>query len=268
MEPNGCSNFHRTSVIRRELLRLGGVPLLGLSLPRLLNGITRESETTASNPSPPSFGRAKRCILLFMWGGPSQLETWDLKPEAPREVRGEFRPIQTKVPGIQIGEHFPRLASRTDKLCIVRSMTHSDVNHTTSTHYLLTGQPPPRSGDKLDQWPHVGATLSALGRGEGSLPRLVQMRPKVPGDVPRFVEQSQGQFGGWLGAAHDPLTIDHDPNRADYAVPNMELASHLSVEQLHDRRALMNKLDKHIASVGPRLAAKDASDERAFEILT
>lgn len=263
MKPNGCHNFQGTCFDRRELLRLGGIPLLGLTLPQLLGGVATGGETPTA-----SFGKAKRCILLFMWGGPSQLETWDLKPEAPVEVRGEFHPIQTKVPGITIGEHFPQLATRTDKLCIVRSMTHTDVNHTSSTHYLLTGQPPPRTGEKTKQWPHIGATLSALGRGEGSLPRMVQMRPKVPGDVPRFVEQSQGQFAGWLGAAHDPLTIDDDPNLAEYAVPNMELAPHLSVEKLNDRRTLLKQLDRQIGSTSPRLSAKDASDKRAFEILT
>lgn len=253
---------------RRELLRLGGLSLLGMSLSRVLAGqaLARDGRADAANSA--SLGRAKRCILLFMWGGPSQLETWDLKPDAPREVRGEFRPIQTKVPGIHIGEHFPRLAQRTDKLCIVRSMAHTDVNHTSATHFLLTGQPPPLAKEKSQQWPHIGATLSALGRGRGSLPRLVQMRPKVPGDVPRFVEQSQGQFAGWLGAAHDPLTIDHDPNRDDYVVPNMELSPELSVRRLEDRRRLKQDLERQIAAQGPRLDAKDASDRRAFEILT
>src|SRR5688572_23676347 len=104
---------------RRELLRIGGLSLFGLSLPRLL----RAAETPAIAQSL-GFGRAKRCILLFMWGGPAHQDTWDLKPNAPTEIRGEFKPIATNVPGIQIGEHFPELSRRTDKLCIVRSMTH------------------------------------------------------------------------------------------------------------------------------------------------
>jgi hypothetical protein len=234
MSMTACDSFlHSSSLTRRELLRLGGLPLFGMSLSSVLAGQAMAGEQSVERSTlASSFGKAKRCILLFMWGGPSQLETWDLKPDAPSEVRGEFQPIQTKVPGIHIGEHFPKLAQRTDKLCIVRSMTHSDVNHTSATHFLLTGQPPPVSTEKSKQWPHIGATLSALGRGTGPLPSLMQMRPKVPGDVPRFVEQSQGQFAGWLGAAHDPLTIDHDPNRDDYAVPNMELLPELSVSRI------------------------------------
>ena len=101
-------------------------------------------------PRSQTFGRAKSCILLFMWGGPAHQDTWDLKPEAPAEIRGEFRPISTVVPGIEIGEHFPLLARRTDQLAIIRSMTHGDVNHTTATHYLLTGQPSPPLGETCD----------------------------------------------------------------------------------------------------------------------
>ena len=188
-------------------------------------------------------------------------------PMLRAEVRGEFKPISTKVPGIQISEYFPQLARRTDKLCIVRSMTHTDVNHTSATHFLLTGQPPPILKEKDKQWPHFGATLSALGRGEGPLPRMVQMRPKVPGDVPRFVEQSQGQFAGWLGSLHDPLTIDHDPNRDDYTVPGMQPLPELSVGRLENRWQLLQDLDQQIASQDKQLGNIDAISRRAFEIL-
>ena len=114
-----------------------------------------------------------------------------MKPNAPAEIRGEFSPIATRVPGIQICEHFPQLAKRTDKLCIVRSMTHNSGDHLAGTHFLLTGEPPPKSTDIRDQWPHIGAVLSKLKRGKGSLPPFVSMRPKLENDVPRFVEQSQ-----------------------------------------------------------------------------
>ena len=110
-----CDSFlHSSSLTRRELLRLGRLPLFGMSLSSVLAGQARlAGQTMAGELSvenrmlTSSFGKAKRCILLFMWGGPSQLETWDLKPDAPSEVRGEFQPIQTKVPGIHISEHFP-----------------------------------------------------------------------------------------------------------------------------------------------------------------
>src|SRR5262245_6450779 len=106
----GCADFHAAGCSRRELLCAGSVGLLGLTLPGLLRGRADAGEGVAR-----SFGQAKSCILLFMWGGPAQQETWDLKPEAPSEIRGEFRPIDTNVPGIRISEHFPLLSLRAHK---------------------------------------------------------------------------------------------------------------------------------------------------------
>src|SRR5215475_12988420 len=114
---------HSDGWTRRELLRAGALGLFGLSVPGLLQG--RAAAPTASKPA--SFGRAKSCILLFMWGGPAHQDTWDLKPDAPSEIRGEFRPIPTNVPGIQISEHFPLLAKQMDKLCILRSVNSVDL---------------------------------------------------------------------------------------------------------------------------------------------
>src|SRR3954470_8753435 len=111
---------------RREFLRAGSLPLFGLGLPRLL-------ASTAPR-------KAKACIVLFMWGGPAHQDTWDMKPDAPAQYRGPFRPTQTNVSGVRVCEHLPRLAKMADRLAILRSMTHDDVNHTTSTSYLLTGR--------------------------------------------------------------------------------------------------------------------------------
>jgi hypothetical protein len=249
---------------RRELLRAGALGLFGLSVPGLLQG--RAAALPESKPA--SFGRAKSCILLFMWGGPAHQDTWDLKPEAPLEIRGEFRPISTNVPGIQICEHFPLLARRADKLCQVRSMTHDNGDHTLSTHYLLTGEPPPRDLEKRAQWPHLGAVLSALGRGRGPLPPFISMRPKLPNDVPRFVEESQGQFGGWLGPLHDPLTIDADPSLPNYGVGELTLQPELSVERLEHRRELLATLDRRLDGFSSQFAALDLNYRRAFELLT
>src|SRR5438132_6597529 len=131
MPRSACSGFFQAAPMgRREFLRAGTLSLTGLGLPQLL-------QTRAADK--PGRKRAKACILLFMWGGPAHQDTWDLKPETPAEYRGEFKPIATKVPGLQISEHLPRLARHTDKLALIRSMTHGDVNHTTATHFLLTG---------------------------------------------------------------------------------------------------------------------------------
>ncbi|RIK77902.1 MAG: DUF1501 domain-containing protein [Planctomycetota bacterium] len=264
--PTPCRNyFAARRPNRREVLRAGSLGLLGMSLDELLAGKAAVATSPVARPS--SFGRAKSCILLFMWGGPSQLETWDPKPDAPAEIRGEFKPIATKVPGIQICEHFPQLAKRTDKLAVVRSMTHGDVNHLTSTHYLLTGQAPPPSGEVRAQWPHIGSVLGKLRGSRGALPASIAMRPKVPGDVPRFVEESQGQKAGWLGPVYDPFIIDEDPNRPDYRVGSLALDAETPDARIRNRAELLAALDR-LATDDPVLAAKRANDRRALELLT
>src|SRR5437870_6571483 len=120
---------------RREWLRVGGLPLLGLSLPNLLRAGAGDRSAPAE---PTSFGRAKSCILAFLFGAPAHQDVWDLKPDAPREVRGEFKPIATTVPGILVGEHIPRIARQAHRFAIMRSVSHPDNTHTVAMHYMLT----------------------------------------------------------------------------------------------------------------------------------
>jgi uncharacterized protein (DUF1501 family) len=266
MIPTGCHNYFQTrGPTRREILRAGTAGLFGLTLPQLLAG------KAPAAVDDKTFGKAKACILLFMWGGPAHQDTWDMKPDQPEQIRGEFKPIATKVPGIQICEHMPQLAQRTDKLCIVRSMTHSNADHTTGTSFLLTGQPPVQSGEIRSQWPQIGAVLSKLGRGRGVLPPFVSLRPKPEpeNDVPRFLESSQGQFGGWLGPVFDPMIIDHDPLGKNYRVAEMTLRPELSVTRLEDRRTLLKQIDEQLRQgQSPNIVARDKNNERAFQLLT
>jgi hypothetical protein len=250
---------------RRDILRAGSLGLMGMSLPKLF--AAQEAAQASGLNQPP--GRAKAVILLFMWGGPAQQETWDLKPDAPAEIRGEFRPIVTNVPGIEICEHFPLLAQRCDKLAIIRSMTHNNVDHTTATHYLLTGQPPPVSNDLRDDWPSMGAVLGKLGRGRDPLPPFVQMRPKMPGDVPRFVEQSHGQFAGWLGSSWDPLTIDARPDLPDYRVGDFLLQDGINVSRMRSRQSLLGRLEDQLSTFPESGAPGSLSRHysRAFDLL-
>ena len=185
---------------RRDALKAGAVSLLGMSLPQLLHAQV-QAQTLANEQQRIQEqihrhaaqlvvkAKAKACILLFMWGGPAHQDTWDLKPEAPAEIRGEFRPIDTNVPGIQICEHFPLLAQRAHHLALIRSMTHTNVDHTTATHYLLTGKPPLPSPDLRKDWPHFGSVLARLGRGRDPLPPFVLIstsRASVPSWLVRF----------------------------------------------------------------------------------
>ncbi len=259
------SFIHRNGPNRREVLRAGSLGLLGLGWPQLL-----QSHVRAEAAGESTFGRAKSCILLFMWGGPAHQDTWDLKPEAPVEIRGEFKPIATRVPGIQICEHLPLLAQRADRLAIVRSLTHTNVDHLTATHYLLTGQPPPAGSDLANDWPHVGSVLARLGRGVGPLPPFVSMRPTphAENDVPRFVEQSHGQFAGWLGQSYNPLTIDADPSHADYHVGDFALPPEISLARLDDRRELLHKVNQQLRRLERNSPAMDQYYRRAFELLS
>lgn len=255
-----CRSFRR-----RDALRAGSVGLLGLTLPELLQAQLAAAESPVVAP----VRRAKACILLFMWGGPAHQDTWDLKPEAPAEIRGEFRPIDTNVPGIQICEHFPLLAQRAHHLALIRSMTHTNVDHTTATHYLLTGKPPLPSPDLRKDWPHFGSVLARLGRGRDPLPPFVSMRPKLENDVPRFVEQSHGQFAGWLGPTWDPLTIDSDPSRPDYRVGEVEPLAEVPEGRMGRRKSLLTSLENvagQLQKTDPR-QSMNRNYSRAFDLL-
>ena len=239
---------------------------MGLSLPGYYFARSVASESALGEQTAAAIGRAKSCILLFMWGGPAHQDTWDLKPGAPREIRGEFQPISTCVPDIQICEHFPLLAQRTDHLAIIRSLTHNNVDHTPSTHFLLTGQPPPPTADLKQDWPSMGSVLSRLGRGRPPLPPFVSMRPTVPGDVPRFVEQSHGQFAGWLGPTFDPLTIDANPQDPGYRVGDFDPPQGINRERIGLRKSLLKSLENRHRDAGP-MQIMDRHYERAFALM-
>src|SRR5262249_46188720 len=142
-------------------------------------------------------------------------------------------PIATRVPGLRICEHLPRLAQRGDRLALIRSMTHNDVNHLTATHYLLTGKPAP-DGPLGDDWPSYGALLAKLGRGRGPLPPFVSMMPGAPGGAPRFVEQSHGRGAGWLGPFYTPMRTDAAASPPDYCGGGLALHAELSPARTAD----------------------------------
>lgn len=245
---------------RREFLRAGSLAVSGLTLPALLQA----RNAAAIKP------RAKACIILFMWGGPAQQDTWDPKPNAPAEYRGEFKTIPTALPGLHVCEHLPLLAKRAKQLAVIRSMTHTDVNHTTATHDLLTGRPIPRQGSPLtEDWPSFGSVLTRLGYGKGPLPPFVSMMPKVPNGAPRFVEESHGQGGGWLGPLYHPLRIDADASKPDYSVGELALHAEVPKQRVDRRQELLKSLDAQQKSLEKDLqaAALRSHYERAFSLL-
>lgn len=173
----GCQEFRAAAKFnRRQILQVGALGALGLSLGDLQSQLAAADASQVLTPRKP----AKACIFLFMWGGPSQLETFDLKPDAPAEVRGDFKPIATKVPGTQICEHFSRIAQWTDKLSIIRSLTHDDPAHLSSGHATLTGHlapvvksdaDPPSAKDS----PHLGSLISKFRPNQEGLPSFVEI---------------------------------------------------------------------------------------------
>jgi uncharacterized protein (DUF1501 family) len=253
--------FFDPIVPRRTVLRAGALSLFGLGLPRLLAG--RDS----TDPKPRK--HAKACIVLFMWGGPAQQDTLDPKPDAPDVYRGEFEPIATTVPGLRVCEHLPMLAQRAHELCLIRSMTHADVNHLTAAHLLLTGRPSP-AGQLAEDAPNYGAVLAKLGRGRDPLPPYVSMMPIVPDGAPRFVEETHGQGAGVLGPVHNPMRIDADASKPDYNVGVFEPRTDVSASQLHDRAGLLRSLDSQARKFEGQgtTEAMGAHYGRAFSLLS
>ncbi|MFO0868258.1 MAG: DUF1501 domain-containing protein [Pirellulales bacterium] len=151
-------------------------------------------------------GRAKSCILLYCWGGMSHLDTWDLKPDAPAEVRGVFQPIESAVPGIYVSEHLPKLARHTDKLAIVRSIHHDDSAHGRGMYWNLTGHKPPRVGNippMRNDWPSLPAMVSHFREAPPGVPRAVRVPyPLVDNDT-----LQAGEYGGWMGVKYDPIVM-------------------------------------------------------------
>jgi len=266
----GCPEFRRQGPTRRSALKAGALAMTGLGMAGLFRGRAAAATTVAAAAGRDGFGRAKACILIFQWGGPSQLETWDPKPDAPAAIRGDFRPIATSVPGTFIGEHFPMLAARAHRLAIVRSMSHDDVAHLSSAHRVLTGHLAPRPHSDADgpspaDWPHLGSLLARLRPAAGGLPTAVTMpwtvaHPAAPGG------RAPGQHGGWLGKRYDPFAVVGDPNAPGFRVGALDLPEGLTPGRLHDRRALLAGLAAGpLPGAGP--GAWDGYQARAFDTL-
>ena len=245
------------TVNRRQLIQIGGIACLGLSLPRLLR---------AEANQPPSSSTLKSCILIYYYGGPSHLDTWDLKANAPAEVRGLFRPIATRVPGLFIGEHLPHSARITDKLTIIRSFHHPMRNHNSAAVESLCGRTPLRGDLELldndpNSFPCYGSVLSALSPGRPDMPTHVAL-PHVMHNVVML----PGQTAGYLGAAHNPFQVTNDPNREDFRVGELELPGDMTAARLDDRRSLLASLDAR-ARQADRRGSMNVFQQRAFDLL-
>ncbi len=260
----GCREFRRRGPSRRDALRAGALAMTGLGLPELFRN-------RAVGAGAEGFGRAKSCLLIFMWGGPSQLDTWDPKPDAPAEIRGSFGTIATRTPGVRISEHLPMLLTRTDKLAIVRSLSHDDFTHLSTAHRVTTGHVAPTqysdaAGPSTNDWPHLGSLIARVRPRGGAMPQAVTMpwsvaHPAAPGG------KAPGQHGGWLGKAYDPFGIVGDPNDPNFQVEGLGLPEGITNDRLGGRRALRTAMDSATAMSGTGPAAWDGYCERALDSL-
>jgi hypothetical protein len=248
---------------RRRLLEMGAVTLPWLNFSRL----SAAPPKAAGHTRPAA--KIKSCIVLFYYGGPSQLDTWDLKPGAPAEIRGEFQPIATRVPGLQICEHLPRCAGIADKLAIVRSVHHTMRNHNSAAVEALCGRTPARGdaellADDANSFPCYGAALSKLAPGNGELPTHVAL-PHVMHNVVVL----PGQNAGYLGAAYNPFQVTRDPSNPSFCVDELQLPSDVSPARLEARQLLLAGVGERSLAAG-RIAEIDAMSvyhEKAFALL-
>jgi hypothetical protein len=254
---------------RREMLRLGGLGALGLSLPDLL---TARQIQAAPAPVSGSFGKAKSCILLFLMGGPPQHSTWDPKPGAPVEIRGEFGPIRTAVPGMHICELMPRLARWTNHLALLRAVSTGDNAHSSSGYYMMTGRPhQPMNFENANpgapnDWPTLGALVQSFRRGTGMLPPAVRLPHRIfntDGSV------WPGQDSGFLGRTADPWLFTCQPGAPEFRIPEFSLDAQMSSPRLHDRQTLLQRLDRQLADAqrSGALATYHGQQQQAFDIL-
>jgi hypothetical protein len=256
---------------RREVLRAGGLGLVGLSLPEML----RARRAQAARPAPSGSaagGKAKSCVILFLMGGPPQQSTWDPKPDAPPEVRGEFKPIATSVPGLRVSELMPQTARQAGKLCVLRAVSSNDNAHSSSGYFMLTGQPhQPMNFENANpgppnNHPSLGAVVRRLRQQPGGLPAAVTLPQRIfntNGSV------WPGQDAGALGRGADPWLFTCQPAAANFRIPDFTLPVDVGPDRLDGRRSLLSAVNRRLDAVGrgELLRNFDYQGRQAFDLL-
>jgi hypothetical protein len=246
---------------RRDLLQVGGLGLMGLTLPQLL-----QAEESGSDSS--IRATADRAVIVFLNGGPSHLDMWDLKPNTADGIRGEFKPISTSLPGYQMSEHLPRMAQLAHRSTIVRSMHHGVNNaHAAAVYAAMTGHDRGEigGGARPTDYPTPGAVVSMLRPPQKNTVSHVVL-PYVTKEGAGGPPQP-GFFAGILGGHHDPLFVLKDPNAADFSIPELTLQTGVSAERLDVRRALFASLDQRVTERA-RSRGMTGLQTRAIDLLT
>lgn len=263
-----------TSCARREFTRGLGFGMLGLGLPELIGA----RAVGANVPR----GRAKSCIMIFLFGGPSHIDTWDMKPQLPVEYRGEFSPIDTIAPGIQLCEHLPLTARLMDRVALVRGVTIGgrgvgNGDHHADTYYMLTGNQPDRDffiagtfrKPYPDDFPFVGCTVASRVPRDSQLPPIVQC-PALSGEVTTVI--NPGQFSGKLGPAFEPFMVRGELSQPrDLHVADLGLPDTMQPPRMIDRRSLLRGIgewERDMHRKGSPLERYDVLQQQAFDLLT
>jgi hypothetical protein len=240
-----CEGFHR-----RDFLKIGSAGLLGLSLPQLLRLEAKGA------PAAKSGRKATNVIMVWLAGGPATIDMWDLRPDAPDTIRGEFKEIDTKAAGIRISEHLPKMAAIMDKCTIVRSINHNIPAHGPGTVYMTTGNRP----TPALQYPSLGSLAAKIQPSEAGVPSYVS-----------FSSLRGGTAGGsgFLGTAFNPFEVEGAPDRGQLRVRGVSLPQNFSVEELNDRNRLLEKFDDGFKQLDKSdlAAGLDKFQEQALEIL-
>ncbi len=235
---------------RRDFIRVGSLAALGLTLPGLL-------EAHADTIGGAARKQDVACILLWMGGGPSHIDTFDPKPDAPQEIRGAFGAIPTNVSGIRISEHLPKLAQQMDKFSILRSVTSPDTTHETATHYLLTGYP----FNPAVEYPGYGAVVAREKGFKNSMPPYAM-----------FGSPPNGHGGGgYMGTVYNPFLIGGDPNDSHFSVNDVSPPAGVDRIRLERRRVLRQALDnwqRDKETAGKSTQAMDEFYARAYDLVT
>ena len=247
-------------VSRRDMLRVGsaGVFGMGVSLPQVLAAEAQSAAGSAAKSN-------RSLIIVFLQGGLSTIDTWDMKPDAPAEFRGEFDPIDSIVPGIQVCEHLPRVARQTDKFALVRSFGHRDSGHGPADHYMLTGYLPTagfNGGLKPNnQRPAHGAVITRELGPRGSVPAYVCL-PKM--------QNSAGS--AYLGSSCAPFVVEADPNAPGFSVPDLAPPLEIAAHRLAARRELLTQVNRFEQATEVRAnrqaQAMNTFQRKAFELMT
>ncbi|MEW4570032.1 DUF1501 domain-containing protein [Tautonia sp. JC769] len=224
--PTDCEGFHR-----RDLIRIGASGLLGLGLSDLLR-----RRSLGARSTPVGRRRAEGVIFLWLAGGPSTIDLWDLKPEAPAEIRGEFRPIDTRSPGLQLCEHLPGLAAVADRITLVRSVEHTITDHEPGTTYMTTGN---RPGGPVE-YPFLGSLASRLLGSRSGLPAAIVFQSLREGLPAR---------PGHLGPAFAPFEVEGDPSTGPFRGRGVSLPEGLPLHELEGRASLRDRLDRGLAAL-------------------